>query len=86
MMNNPELWHKSPDSNICWFEYLKQLIFSDFEFGKLDLDLICMLCWFDVDLIVNFADLICDLKKSKLVADFFQPWNLKNELITMNTL
>ena len=67
-----ELWHKSPDSNICWLEYLKQIIFSNLEFIKFDLDLICMLCWFDLDLICKPADLICDLKeRSKSVAGIF---------------
>ena len=54
------------DSNI-W----NKSFFPDLEFIKFDLDLICMLCWFDLDLIWKPADLICDLKKKANQLQFF---------------
>ena len=53
----PELWHKSPDSNNSWLQYLKQIILFRFGFDSFA-DLLWI--WF-----ASFADLIFDLEKKQ---------------------
>ena len=69
---HPELWHKSPDSNICWLEYLKQITFSRFGVYNIwfGFDLHALLIWFGFDLQTCWFDLWFEKKANQWLVFF----------------